>query len=273
MPLYLGLPQWQHPQWKKLGMTTLADYAQHFNCVEGNTTLYALPRPEIVQRWRDMTHDDFRFCFKFPATISHQSALRNCAELTAEFFTLLAPLADRLGQYWLQLPATFGPADLPALWSFLDGLPREFSYGVEVRHPDFFIKGEAEQALNRGLHQRGVNRVILDVRGVHSALPANEAIIEAQRKKPHLPVHAVMTADQPMIRFIGSDNPDANLQWFQAWLTKLPKWCEQGQPWLFIHTPDIAFAPNLVQHLWPALQQVLPQVGEAPNWPQQDALF
>ncbi len=272
-PFYLGLPQWQHPHWKKIGLHTLADYAHYFNCVEGNTTLYALPRPEIVQRWRDMTHDDFRFCFKFPATISHQAGLRNCADLTAEFFALMTPLSARIGQFWLQLPAAFGPAALETLWAFLDGLPGEYSYGVEVRHPEFFTKGEAERALNRGLHQRGVNRVILDTRGVHSAHPSNPAIIEAQRKKPVLPVHAVMTAQQPMIRFIGGDEPQDNLRWFQAWLQKLPEWTASGQPWLFIHTPDIAFAPDLVQYLWPALQQAVPQVGDAPGWPQQDRLF
>ncbi len=77
-----------------------------------------------------------------------------------EFLTRMSPLAPRIGQYWLQLPATFGPRELPALWHFLDSLPGEFNYGVEVRHPQFFAKGEEEQTLNRGLHQRGVNRVI-----------------------------------------------------------------------------------------------------------------
>jgi len=69
--------------------------------VEGNTTLYALPRAEIVERWREQTSDDFRFCFKFPATISHNAALRNCDDLTHEFFTRMSPLANRIGQYWL----------------------------------------------------------------------------------------------------------------------------------------------------------------------------
>lgn len=113
-----------------------------------------------VLRWREQTTDDFRFCFKFPATISHQAALRHCDDLVTEFLTRMSPLAPRIGQYWLQLPATFGPRELPALWHFLDSLPGEFNYGVEVRHPQFFAKGEEEQTLNRGLHQRGVNRVI-----------------------------------------------------------------------------------------------------------------
>lgn len=159
--IYLGLPQWSHPKWVRLGITSLEDYARHFNCVEGNTTLYALPKAEIVERWYAQTHDDFRFCFKFPATISHNAALRHCDDLTAEFFARMAPLEGRIGQYWLQLPAAFGPRDLPALWAFLDALPDSFTYGVEVRHPDFFAKGEAELSLNRGLIARGVNRVML----------------------------------------------------------------------------------------------------------------
>ena len=83
--IYIGLPQWAHPKWVRLGITSLEEYGRHFNCVEGNTTLYALPKAEIVSRWYEQTHDDFRFCFKFPATISHQASLRNCDDLTTIF--------------------------------------------------------------------------------------------------------------------------------------------------------------------------------------------
>ncbi|EGZ7010242.1 DUF72 domain-containing protein, partial [Cronobacter sakazakii] len=222
--IYLGLPQWSHPKWVRLGITSLEDYARHFNCVEGNTTLYALPKAEIVERWYAQTHDDFRFCFKFPATISHNAALRHCDDLTAEFFARMAPLEGRIGQYWLQLPAAFGPRDLPALWAFLDALPGNFTYGVEVRHPDFFAKGEAELSLNRGLIARGVNRVMLDSRPVHAALPHSPAVIDAQRKKPKVPVHALVTAQHPMVRFIGSDDMAQNAEFFAVWLAKLAQW-------------------------------------------------
>lgn len=271
--VYIGLPQWSHPKWVRLGITGLEEYARHFNCVEGNTTLYALPKAEIVARWHAQTDDHFRFCFKFPATISHQAALRHCEALTAEFFDRLEPLAGRIGQYWLQLPATFGPRDLPALWTFLDALPADFTYGVEVRHPTFFAKGEEEQALNRGLHQRGVNRVILDSRPVHAATPHSEAIREAQRKKPVLPVHALVTAQHPMVRFIGSDNMAQNTDLFTVWLPKLAQWSQTTTPYLFLHTPDIAQAPELVHTLWPALRQHLPSLGPEPAIPAQDSLF
>lgn len=266
--IYIGLPQWSHPKWVRLGITNLEEYARHFNCVEGNTTLYALPKPEVVLRWREQTTDDFRFCFKFPATISHQAALRHCDDLVTEFLTRMSPLAPRIGQYWLQLPATFGPRELPALWHFLDSLPGEFNYGVEVRHPQFFAKEEEEQTLNRGLHQRGVNRVILDSRPVHAARPHSEAIRDAQRKKPKVPVHAVLTAKNPLIRFIGSDDMTQNRELFQVWLQKLAQWHQTTTPYLFLHTPDIAQAPELVHTLWEDLRKTLPEIGAVPAIPQ-----
>ncbi|HCU0187703.1 TPA: DUF72 domain-containing protein [Citrobacter koseri] len=271
--IYIGLPQWSHPKWVRLGITSLEEYARHFNCVEGNTTLYALPKAEIVERWHAQTTDDFRFCFKFPATISHQAALRNCDDLVQEFFTRMSPLEARIGQYWLQLPATFSPRDLPALWRFLDALPKAFTYGVEVRHPVFFAKGEEEQQFNRGLVERGVNRVILDSRPVHAAHPHNQAIREAQRKKPKVPVHAIVTAKHPLIRFIGSDNMVQNQTFFADWLAKLPLWETTSTPYLFLHTPDIAQAPELVNTLWGDLRAALPGIGTAPSIPQQSSLF
>ncbi|SFU07684.1 Uncharacterized conserved protein YecE, DUF72 family [Kosakonia arachidis] len=271
--MYVGLPQWAHPKWVRLGINSLEAYARHFNCVEGNTTLYALPKAEVVARWYTQTNDDFRFCFKFPATISHQAALRHCDDLTAEFFSRMSPLAKRIGQYWLQLPAVFSPHDLPALWAFLDALPTEFTYGVEVRHPLFFAKGEEEKALNQGLHARGVNRVILDSRPVHSAIAHSQAVIEAQRKKPKVPVHALVTAHHPMVRFIGSDNMAQNRQLFAVWLEKLPLWEQTTTPYLFLHTPDIAQAPELVETLWQDLYAAIPGIGAAPSLPLQSSLF
>ncbi|STT07390.1 Protein of uncharacterised function DUF72 [Klebsiella michiganensis] len=74
--IYIGLPQWAHPKWVRLGITSLEEYARHFNCVEGNTTLYALPKAEIVSRWYEQTHDDFRFASSFrpPFRTRHRCA-------------------------------------------------------------------------------------------------------------------------------------------------------------------------------------------------------
>ncbi|MEH0834186.1 DUF72 domain-containing protein [Pectobacterium cacticida] len=270
--MYIGLPQWQHPAWRRLGLNDLADYSRYFTSVEGNTTFYALPSPEVVGRWRDMTHDNFRFCFKFPAAISHTAALQHCNKDVDLFYQCIKPIEHRIGQLWLQLPAAFSPVHLPVLWHFLAALPSGFNYGVEVRHPLFFAKGEEEQALNRGLRQHGVNRVILDSRPVHHAAPNSAALREAQRKKPRVPVHAVLTATQPLIRFIGSETQEENLRWFDSWRNKLPQW-SGATPYFFIHTPDIGDAPPLAQQLWPLLTEIDPTLPAPPDWPRQTTLF
>ena len=104
MSLYLGLPQWSHPAWpgQLLGVGArpaehLAHYARVFNTVEGNTTFYASPTPETVRRWADAVPPQFRFSFKFPKEISHQSDLVSAGKQVAAFITLLGPLHGQLG--------------------------------------------------------------------------------------------------------------------------------------------------------------------------------
>lgn len=273
MVLKIGLPQWQHPAWRRMGLETLADYARHFDCVEGNTTLYALPDHQTVMRWKTMTNDGFRFCFKFPATISHQSGLINCQDLCADFFRRLDPLQARVAQYWLQLPASFGPEQLTRLWRFFEQLPNGLNYGIEVRHPLFFAKGEAEQALNHGLYQRGINRVILDARAVHYSSSLSKAANEARQHKPKLPVHAITTATQPLIRFIGADEQEISEKFFQNWQKKLIDWRVDKQPFLFIHTPNMGEVFSLLHRLWPGLQNLTQNIADLPLLPEQPSLF
>ncbi len=143
----------------------------------------------------------------------------------------------------------------PALWHFLDGLPKISPTASKFVIPSF--RQEAEQQLNRGLHERNVNRVILDSRPVHSAAATSPAMIDAQQKKPKVPVHAVMTARQPMVRFIGGDDMAHNRELFRVWLRPRRSGISRD-PWLFLHTPDIAFAPALVDTLWGDLRAALP---------------
>lgn len=37
--IYIGLPQWSHPKWVRLGITSLEEYARHFN-VSGSPEPY-----------------------------------------------------------------------------------------------------------------------------------------------------------------------------------------------------------------------------------------
>ncbi|WP_116645162.1 DUF72 domain-containing protein [Salinivibrio sp. HTSP] len=281
-PLRLGLTQWSHPSWQhhfyppgtKSG-ERLARYAEVFNTVEGNTTFYASPSPQTVNNWAAAIPDSFQFTFKLPKTITHQCQLRHAQDLTADFIKLMAPLHDHIGQWTIQLPARFGPERLASLATFLESLPREFSLGVEVRHPAFFAKGEAEKALNRLLIDHHANRVIMDSRPVFAAKPDTPAIIDAQKKKPRVPVHAIATSDAPMVRFIGHPDLPENSAFFDPWISRLSQWIAAGKtPYLMIHTSDNDQAPALAAHLYQRLDLSTPlaSVTRAAQ-SQQGALF
>ncbi|MGC9404198.1 DUF72 domain-containing protein, partial [Vibrio genomosp. F10 str. 9ZC157] len=102
-----------------------------------------------------------------------------------------------------------------------------------------------------------------------TALPISttEAVIDAHQKKPRVPVHAIATAENPVIRFIGHPEQDANVAFFEPWLKKLPIWIAEGkQPYVMIHTPDNVEAPQLATRLYDKLAEEvsLPPLADFP---------
>ncbi|MTI14702.1 DUF72 domain-containing protein [Sansalvadorimonas verongulae] len=284
MKLSLGLAQWSTAQWRgqlfsqdEEGRHTLRQYSSVFNAVEGNTTFYALPKEETVSKWKEEATPGFEFCFKLPQNITHRGTLDSeSAELT-KFFRRIEPLEEHIGPLMLQLPANMGGTCLPALARFLDGLPSQHTFSLEVRSPVFFEKGEEEKQLNRMLAERGIDRTSLDSRALFSAPADSEAMIDAQQKKPRLPVHAIATGSRPMVRFIGRMEEEQNAVYWQPWLKKVAQWLEEGkEPIVFIHTPDNLQAPIQARTFY---QQLAKQIALPPLPPfpaeniQQDDLF
>jgi len=279
----LGLAMWSHSNWQESvyghgikQAERLARYATIFNTVEGNTSFYATPAQQTIMNWHSATPDDFRFTFKLPQTITHQRLLQHCGQELKDFFQVMAPLIDKTGIWKIQLPAHFGPENLPVLAQFLNQVPQGLTYGVEVRHAAFFAKGEAERALNRLLIDKKVNRIIMDSRPLFALPPSNAAIIDAHKKKPRVPVHAIATANNPVVRFIGQPDdavaqfaqqgvsalPKDNNAFFDNWIALLPLWLAEGrEPYLFIHTPDNETAPELAIRLYQTLRsQIAAQI-------------
>jgi uncharacterized protein YecE (DUF72 family) len=271
----LGCPIWANKEWtgelytRKAGPKDfLREYATVFNTVEGNTTFYGLPSTSTVERWKNDTPVDFKFFLKFPKVISHEKCMMNVEEETLTFLRLFAPLEERLGPHFLQLPAAFGPRDLPLLSRFLDSLSLEFSYCVEVRHPEFFLGGRAEQELNRLLEERGVDRVILDARPLHRARPDSKAVVAAQRKKPHLPVRPLATAEHPVLRYISHPKLEQNEASMKEWARVAAEWIREGKkPYIFIHTPDNHKAPQQCVVFHKMLSAELQGLEELAPWP------
>jgi len=244
----------------------LSAYSTWCTSVEGNTTHYATPRPETVARWAELAPPYFRFCFKVPKVITHEKRLRNVGRDVAEFLDVLDPLKGRLGPVQLQLPATFGPDDLPVLADACGNLPRSVEWAIETRHADLAANGSHERELNDLLASTGINRVILDSRTLFSVAPVTTLEIEAWERKPRLGVRPVATATQPLVRLIGATDPATTIRGWHQWVPKIAEWCSQGiTPHVFIHTPDNHDAPDLARRFHSAVRSLLPELEALPE--------
>lgn len=276
MTLRIGCPIWSNRDWAGRLFSAdaraadfLPQYAAVFDTVEGNNTFYGLPAAATIQRWLEQTPARFRFCFKFPRAISHDARLRHAGRETGDFLTRMAPLRARLGPLFLQLPPSFGGGALDTLLAYLDALPDDFDYAVEVRHADFYAKGAHERRFNRALAERGIDRVVLDSRALFSvdAAAADADTRGAQRKKPRVAARVVALGPRPLIRFIGHPDIAANDAFFTPWVDKLAEWIDDGrEPYLFAHTPNNRYAPELCALLRERLAARL-GLGPAPAWP------
>ena len=273
MHYYIGLPEWRHPNWYAEGNQPdqpLKIYSRHFNSVEGNTSFYALPGESTVANWQQNTPENFRFCFKFPKTISHDAQLRHCFADVHAFLDRLSPLTEKLGLLWLQMGPGFGPQNLSELDAFLQRLPNDFRYGIEVRHEGFFKKDDAEIRFNQLLMDKAVNRVMFDTRSIFAHPGSDPASLEAQRKKPGHPLHVLATGEQPMLRFISPMDISLVDKELRQWAGKTHQWLTEGRtPYLFFHTPDKRHAPQLALRFSQLLAGIDPQIQAVTLWPAQ----
>lgn len=271
-PYYIGCPSWSENAWRQSlyppdARTTdfLELYAQVFNAVEGNTTFYARPKDTTIERWAQVLPEHFRITAKFPGDISHAVDLREHLNAAEDFLQLLAALGARVQPLWLQLPASFSPNRVGELATFIDALEGR-ALAVEVRHMGFFDKGEGERLLNRLLLDRGVERICLDSRPLFSCVSSDPAVLDAQSKKPKVPVRPAALTRFPQVRFIGRPELEANDSFVEQWAVKVAGWIEEGRtPYVFLHTPDNIQAPGLARRFHRQLMTLLPGLPDLPT--------
>lgn len=281
---HTGLPQWNHSNWHdgplagNSNTRPLYRYARYFNSVEGNTTFYGIPDSLSVKRWQTEVPSDFKFCFKLPQTVTHQHCLQHCQRHLTDFFRAMSSLQSKTGLICIQLPATFGPQQIDILAPFLQHLPANWNYTVEVRHPGFFNKQIEEQHFNQLLATHNINRTLFDTRWLFAEPQLDDVTQDALKKKPRVPLHVLATGNQPMVRIISPIQWQHTDQWLQPWISKTLQWIDEGRtPYMFFHTPDNAQAPLLARHFCEMLEAARPSLTNPLNWPdprqEQTSLF
>ena len=273
---FLGCPIWAHAEWVGRFYRSdarrsdyLPQYCSVFSAVEGNSTFYGLPPPESIARWAVGSPAGFRFCFKFPRTVTHEARLEGCDEDIAQFLERIAPLGERVGPLLVQLPAAFGPARLAVLDAFLGNLPAGFRYAVEVRHRTFFAEGKEEEELDAVLRTRGADRVLFDTTGLFSAgTPLDDSTSEALTKKPRVPRRRTVTAQSPIVRFVGDPDLAKCRAPLRAWAGVVREWMDKGlTPFFFAHHANDTLSPNVARIFHEELVAVSKGMPKPPAWP------
>ena len=247
----------------------LAAYATWCNAVEGNTTFYATPSRATVETWAAQAPADFRFLLKLPKPVTHERRL--AADVFAPngplhtFFTAIEPLG-RQAALWIQVPASFAPADLPALAAFLNRVPKGYRYAVEVRHPAFFEDPRAVTSLAELLTEADVEWVPFDTTVFFATPPTTDAEREAWAKKPRVPRRTRALTRFPVVRYIGRDDPEQTAEGWQPWADITAEWLREGRsPTVFIHTPSNDDAPVLARRFHEDVRARVPEVEALPE--------
>ena len=273
MELHVGCAMWTYTPWQGRYLPAslsprdrLHAYATWCNAVEGNTTFYATPALGTVTSWAGQTAPGFRFILKLPKTITHERRLADVAEPLRAFLAAIEPLGPRAHALWIQLPPSFGPADLGALAGFLRRLPAGHRYCVEVRHRAFFADPRSEQQLERALGDVGAEWVSFDTTVLFGSPPVTDAEREAWTKKPRVPRRSRALTAYPVVRYIGRDDAARTVAGWRPWLDTVACWLREGRsPTVFIHTPDNVDALELARRFHDDVRARVPDVEPLPE--------
>lgn len=260
---YLGCAVWSYQGWvgnfypsQTRASDFLRLYSERLTAVEANTTFYAIPNVATLQRWCEQTPASFRFCPKFPKSITHQGLLTPLIPAAADFIATIAELKDRLGVVFAQLPPSYSPVYFDDLTEFCRNLTKyKISLGVEVRHPDWFIEPFNEQ-LNDLLTQLGITRVLLDTRPIYNS--PDDPQLNSLRRKPKLPLQPTLTNNVGLIRFISHPQSQYNQIYLAEWVNRLTDWLSQGkQIYFVVHCPLEERSPETARSFDRLLRQQL----------------
>jgi uncharacterized protein YecE (DUF72 family) len=234
--------------------------------VEGNATFYATPAPTTVAAWAEQTPADFRFLFKLPRTLTHERRLRVSAAEVGAFTALLEPLGARADTIAVQLPASFGPDELPAVVAFAKAAPTTHRYAVEVRHPAFFDGSAAGDTLAAILGDAGMEWTVFDTTTLFERRPVSDAERAAWTDKPRVARRTAALTDRPVVRYIGRDDVGSTRRGWQPWLPIVVDWLLAGStPTVFIHTPDNVDALTLARRFHADVRELVPSLEPLPT--------
>jgi uncharacterized protein YecE (DUF72 family) len=228
--LHVGTSGWSYKHWKHVfypkevkSAQWLEYYAEHFDCVELNSSFYHLPQTETVKGWRKRAPDHFKFCFKLSRYITQLKKLNDVQEPLENFFARMQPLQKCAGPVLVQLPPQLG-FHSETVEHFFELLKKfkAYRFALEARHASW-LKSDAQQLVEK----YRIAFVIAESGGRH-------------------PYQETLTTDFVYLRFHGVNSSYAT-EYDDAALKKyarlIQQWLRaQHEVWAFFNNDAHAFA-------------------------------
>ncbi|HMU08758.1 MAG TPA: DUF72 domain-containing protein [Ferruginibacter sp.] len=171
--VYIGCAKWGRTEWvgkiyppRAKEKDFLDHYVHHYNSIELNATHYKVYGEAGIKKWTaKAAGKDFKFCPKMYQGITHRGSLKGKNFITNEFFRGIVAFEEYLGPIFIQVSETFLPKRKEELFEFLQTMPSDLQFFMEVRHPDWFKKPEITQELFTRLKETNIGAVITDTSG------------------------------------------------------------------------------------------------------------
>jgi uncharacterized protein YecE (DUF72 family) len=241
-----GMAKWGRKEWlgklynyKAREAEFLGEYTKHFNFIELNAVFYSIPRADLIRKWKQMVDKnaigDFLFMPKFSRQISHIKRLANAESETDLFISNIKELRPYLGPCFLQMSDNFPFSGFDTLKAYLEKLPRDMKFFLELRHESWFGIESNRKAILNLLTELGIGLVICDTSGRRDL------------------VHMELTIPEVFIRFNGNniDYLNTNEQRIAAWVERLKTWIGKGIDKIYfsIQQQDDKDSPGLTKYV------------------------
>jgi uncharacterized protein YecE (DUF72 family) len=263
--IYIGCPRWGTPQWagKIYPPNTkekdfLSHYVQHFNCIELNATHYKVNEPEAILKWKVKAGDrDFLFCPKMYKGVTHEGSLETKQDVTKEFLHGIRTFGENLGPVFIQLSESFGPGRKQELFSYLQTLPSDINFFLELRHPEWFTNVQLRRELFNTLYQLKIGAVITDTAGRREC------------------AHMHLTIPKVFIRYVGNNMHPSDHVRIDAWVERIKYWLDNGLQELYFitHMEGELCGPEMAAYLADKVKEVCGMQVPKPNFIQPNDLF
>ncbi|SEL49368.1 Uncharacterized conserved protein YecE, DUF72 family [Chitinophaga rupis] len=246
--IYVGCAKWGRKEWigkiypkgtKEANF--LDEYVHHYNSIELNATHYKIYEPDAIRKWdAKASGHKFKFCPKVPQAISHYSQLTNAGPQTTAFLEGVLAFEEHLGPIFLQVSDKFSPNRKDQLFQYLDSLPKDLQWFVEVRHPQWFSDEGIWMELLQTLQKLKVGLLITDTSGRRDC------------------AHMHLTVPSAFIRFVGNSLHPTDYTRIDDWVNRIRYWLEHGlkELYFFMHMHDEAYSPELSVYLADKMKEV-----------------